>query len=263
MWSKFYLLFNWETTFEWCFEQNKDLTVNTTLHSHWVNHQHLKYEHNYALRAWLFHCLFRVILKSSLHMPWHDKRAEDRENGIWNSELLTTSRFHTNTVDVSLGTSDDTSSLAELHSIMWPWKPLTHIYIEGRPSPPASGGRTCWGWLCPLLGVASCHQCQSWATVNLLYCVHCELIGTSDNVRWQQLMLSLLASWQTALSVKMSRLKLNLSLARPVNKRQRGDTMQFIWLTNIDGTHSLPAGMLLSPQLAAPVKTQNLPPDWP
>lgn len=94
-------------------------------------------------------------------------------------------------------------------------------------------------------------------------CVYYKLIGTSDNVRWQQLTVSLLALWQTALSVKASWLKLNLSLARPVNKRQRGDTMQFIWLTNIDGTRSLPGGMRLSPQLAGPVKTRNLPPDWP
>lgn len=106
-------------------------------------------------------------------------------------------------------------------------------------------------------------NCTPSLRYRVCYCVYCKLIGTSDNVRWQRLTVSLLALWQTALSVKASWLKLNLSLARPVNKRQRGDTMQFIWLTNIDGTRSLPGGMLLSPQLAASVKTRNLPPDWP
>lgn len=33
---------------------------------------------------------------------------------------------------------------------------------------------------------------------------------------------------QDTLTVKASWLKLNLSLVHPVNKRQRGDTMQFI-----------------------------------
>lgn len=96
-------------------------------------------------------------------------------------------------------------------------------------------------------------------------------IGTRDNMQWQQLMVSLLAlllvlhvaKRQDTLTVTASWLKLNLSLVHPVNKRQRGDTMQFIWLTNIDGTHWAPEGVLLSPQLAAPVKTQNLLPDWP
>lgn len=71
-------------------------------------------------------------------------------------------------------------------------------------------------------------------------CVYGKLLGTSDNVQWQQLMVSLLALWQTVLSVKASWLKLNLSLARPVNNRQRGDTMQF-YLTNKHWRNTLAA----------------------
>lgn len=104
---------------------------------------------------------------------------------------------------------------------------------------------------------------------SLVCCKLARVMGYTDNARWQQLMVSLLAlvfddvKRQVTHTVTASWLKVNLSLVHPVNKRQRGDTTQFIWLTNIDGTHRAPEGVRLSPQLAAPVKIQNLLPDWP
>lgn len=139
-------------------------------------------------------------------------------------------------------------------------------------------------WKCPSLNSVWMSLIPETQTVTVLpealyvWCLHvcmcCKLahvIGKKDNMQWQQMMVSLLAlllglhdvKRQVILTVTASWLKLNLSLVHPVNKRQRSDTMQFIWLTNIDGIHWAPEGMLLSPQLAGPVKTQNLLPDWP
>lgn len=101
-------------------------------------------------------------------------------------------------------------------------------------------------------------------------CVHLCVYYKTVNIQWRQLMVSLLAvllglhdvQGLVTLTATASCCKLNLSLVHPVKKRQRGDTMQFIWLTNIGWTPWAPEGMLLSPQLTAPVKTQNLLPDW-
>lgn len=160
--------------------------------------------------------------------------------------------------------------------------PVMRFFMNLWPRP-ASWGEILHSCKCPSLTRCRCHQSQRRTTVTVLseavcvfvflgvYCKLVHVIGKRDNVQWQQLTISLLAlllglydvKRQDTLTVTASWLKLNLSLVHPVNKRKRGDTMQFIWLTNIDGTHWAPEGVLLSPQLAAPVKTQNLLPDWP
>lgn len=89
-----------------------------------------------------------------------------------------------------------------------PRSSVNKVLVHSWP-PPTSGAEILCSWICPLLGVSLCSQCQSWVTGNLLNAtvccgVHGKLTGTSDNVQWQQLMVSLLALRQTALSVCQS-----------------------------------------------------------
>ena len=123
--------------------------------------------------------------------------------------------------------------------------------------PPASGGEILHRRKHPSLTVCQCHQSQWRATVNILSEAVCvsvcavslHVTGTRDNVQWHQLMVSLLALWvhdikrQDTLTVKVSWLKINLSLGHPV-KKTRGWYYALLFLTNTHWRNTLSARRL-------------------